>query len=532
MFAFRRLGPAVVAAALLGALAVPAAQAEPSPPVPALHWTACAGTFQCATAQVPVDYDQPLGATTTVALTRLPASDPAHRIGSLFVNPGGPGGSGVEIVQGLATFLYPASVRARFDIVGFDPRGVVDSHPVLCFGSQAKDDAFWGAVPAIPVGRTQVQAEIGQYLRLDAGCAQRTGSWLQHISTADTARDLDLLRQAVGDRGLTYDGVSYGSYLGQTYAALFPQHVRALVIDGIVDPQAFVHAQPGEMAEGIWGRGGYAAATADAFRVFLAGCAAAPTACPFATGPLPLQQKWQQLLTELKASPVVLNDGEGGTIDFTYSYTVAYALGLLYLPGFGYYPLLGKVLQLLWQGEHGAATTTALPLRLRPPELGYENGLDAQTAIACNDTDNPRDAFAVARSAAASQALVPDFGPAWAYMSLPCTTWPAQAADRYTGPWNPRTAAPVLVVGNTHDAATPYANAVKVASLLPRARLLTLDAVGHTSWFAPSACVRAATAAYWIDGQLPAAGTVCTPDSSPFATATSAAAVPLRAPAL
>ena len=163
---------------------------------------------------------------------------------------------------------------------------------------------------------------------------------------------------------------------------------------------------------------------------------------------------------------------------------------------------------------------------------GYENTSDAQVAITCADTDNPHDAFAVARSAAASQALVPDFGPAWAYSSLPCTTWPARSTDRYTGPWNPRTAAPVLVVGNTHDVATPYANALKVASLLPRARLLTLDAVGHTSWFVHSTCVQTATAAYWIDGQLPAPGTVCTPDSPPFGAARSAIDGPLQVPAL
>src|SRR6476646_8329721 len=204
-------------------------------------WTKChsdLGPFQCGTVQVPLDYDQPNGATISLALVRLPASDPAHRIGSLFLNPGGPDGSGVDFVLFAGPFLYNDSVRAHFDLVGFDPRGIGRSTALRCFGTPKQ----WGpyftpfAFPTTPAEELQW---MNADLYLDSNCAQRGGNIADHMSTANVARDLDQLRQAIGDMELTYAGVSYGTMIGQTYANMFPGNVRAIIIDGVLDPIAW-----------------------------------------------------------------------------------------------------------------------------------------------------------------------------------------------------------------------------------------------------------------------------------------------------
>jgi pimeloyl-ACP methyl ester carboxylesterase len=215
--------------------ALPAGALAAAPPVPALRWSDCGGGFQCATAAVPLDYQLPLGRTISLALIKLPASDPARRIGSLFVDPGGPGASGVQFVR-LDGALIPAEVRARFDVIGFDPRGVAASAPLRCFASTAAQQAFFQNVPAFPVGPQEDLAFVRTFERYDALCARRNADLLPHVSTANAARDLDLLRQAVGDGGLSYLGLSYGTYLGATYANLFPERVRSMVLDGAIDP--------------------------------------------------------------------------------------------------------------------------------------------------------------------------------------------------------------------------------------------------------------------------------------------------------
>ncbi|HEX7537810.1 MAG TPA: alpha/beta fold hydrolase, partial [Dermatophilaceae bacterium] len=209
-------------------------------PTPRLGWYDCYDTgAQCATVRLPLDYDQPNGVTTEVALLRRPAVDRAHRIGSLFLNPGGPGGSGVQIALSAPFFLSPG-LTDRFDIVGFDPRGTNFSDQVKCFtGNAQQTTALKGFNNAFPVGKVEEQAAILSAKNLGRGCS-RTGRPLSaSMSTAEVARDMDVLRRAVGDRKLTFLGFSYGTYLGQVYANMFPDRVRAVTIDGVLDPVAW-----------------------------------------------------------------------------------------------------------------------------------------------------------------------------------------------------------------------------------------------------------------------------------------------------
>jgi pimeloyl-ACP methyl ester carboxylesterase len=217
--------------------------------VPELDWGSCAAegegleAFQCATAVVPLDYDRPKGRQITLALARLPASDPSRRIGSLFLNPGGPGGSGVDMVLQGGPFLFSDEVRARFDLVGFDPRGIIRSTPLRCY--ETFDEAIADLPPfQFPVTREEERIKIRSDRALARACAEWGGPILDHMSTANVARDMDLLRRAVGDARLSYAGYSYGSYLGATYANLFPGKVRALVVDGVLDPVAWSTGTP------------------------------------------------------------------------------------------------------------------------------------------------------------------------------------------------------------------------------------------------------------------------------------------------
>jgi len=515
----RRVAAGMAAAALL-AVAVTAfqpARAAPAPAaaaplVPVLHWTLCGAPFECATARVPLDYAHPRGATIGIALIKLPASDPAHRIGSLFVNPGGPGGSGVDFVRGAATAFWSPKVRARFDIIGFDPRGVARSAPIRCFKSNPQENRFLGPVPAFPVGRRQTVKFISSFEKFDAICLQRNAAIMQHMATADAARDLDLLRQAVGDARLTYDGVSYGSYLGDTYANMFPTHVRALIIDGVLNPVQWATGHGDGFTVPFTTRLNSAHGAYGTLLQFFKYCkAAGPGKCAFAGGD-PLT-KYNTLLAHARAAPITLNGHA-----YTFADIVNITLGALYNLSPGDFPNLAKLLQALYTNSaagSAAAAQLIAGLRGSRPAAAYYNGTDSFYAVACSDTDNPHNPFAWPRSAAEQDQQSPYFGSDWTWASEPCATWPARDADRYTGPFTHRTSHPVLVIGNLHDPATPYAGAQAVARMLPNSRLLTLNGWGHTS-LGRSTCINRHITGYLVNLTLPPAGTVCQSNQLPF----------------
>ncbi|MGW3730198.1 alpha/beta hydrolase [Streptomyces sp. NPDC000851] len=481
----------------------------PSIPAPKLDWRPCVqgSPYDCATAKVPLDYKNPGGRSIELAVVRRKATDPDRRIGSLFFNPGGPGGPGtVQMPQNYE--FFPREVRERFDIVSWDPRGIGNSTAVNCFEGP-EDAADWNASKAagFPVGKKERAAFFAAYKELARRCEQSDPELLRHVSTADTARDLDQLRAAVGDKRLTYYGISYGTMLGATYANLFPGKVRAMVFDANWDPQAWTNHASDDARLTSFLRLGSDRSAAATVNQFLTLCGSTNTArCAFSAGdPKATRDKFDQLLQRLRKDPV-------GT--WTYAGTFADVVNSLYVVQPGATELAGK-LQDLWQGR--APEPSPLPPAPPVPNPNPYLGEEQSTAVFCGDSPNPRDPGVHHTLAEAGAARSGDAGRFWTWASAGCAPWPAVAENRYRGPWDKPTANPILVVGNTYDPSTPYSAAQAMAEELANARLLTHEAVGHTALFNPSSCVRAYESRYLIDGTLPPVGATCQQDTSPFA---------------
>ena len=497
-------------------------------PVPVLQWGSCPAAtpeeaeflkdYQCTTAEVPLSYRDPQGPRITLALGRLPAADPEHRVGTLFWNPGGPGGSG-RIPPSFSPRLHE-----RFDIVGFDPRGVAASTPLQCFASNQEALELFGW--EFPITVTQERSVIELTRRGTQRCAENGGPILRHMATGNAARDLDLLRQATGDEQLSYLGFSYGTHLGEVYANLFPEHVRALTLDAVVDPVQWTTARsPQEAMAPLFLRLGSHEGAYEALVAFLGACED-DVRCAFREEGRNLLTKFDTLLQRLRRRPVeIMFDGEPITV--TYQLAVLGTLLSLYNPidsaelatalqeiylsteqrGQPVRSLKGDRLRALLRRGSGPATPTA------EPYFGIEQGY----GVFCTDSDGASNPWVWPRYARAADRVAPYFGSYWSYVSLPCATWPARDADRYTGPWNRPTAHPVLLVGNrTGDPATPYRNAVSTVRRLAGARLLTLNSYFGHGAFDQSQCINTAVERYLIDLQLPPEGTVCQPDRKPF----------------
>lgn len=484
-------------------------------PVPDIDWAACEGeglaAFDCATAQVPVDYDEPAGDTTSIALTRLPAADPDARIGSLFVNFGGPGGPGVATMHQLGAFLDP-QVHAAFDVIGFDPRGVGASDPVTCFSDAASEQAFMAEVPSLPVEPREEARFIAASAALATSCEVLSGNRIAHASTANVARDMDVLRQAVGDDQLSYLGYSYGSILGATYGALFPERVRALAIDGTLEPSRWAGGD-GSVGQRI----GQGVAASEVFDEFLAACSeAGPEACSLAAVGDP-REVVEMVFDRLRDQPVEIPLPDDGTIEFGYGEAVATAFSSLYSPaGFG--PLADTFAEL------AALTAPHQPFSLKAGDIGdllrklgvIEDYSGAGSALAamCVDGEHPLSPWDYSAQADAADAEAPHFGRLRSWVGAQCEFVDFADVGAYMGPWDQTTTAPVLVIGTRHDPATPYAQTQPYADRFPDARVLTVEGYGHGT-IGVSACANAAIADY-LTNLTADDGATCGQDIAPF----------------
>jgi pimeloyl-ACP methyl ester carboxylesterase len=494
------------------------------PQVPKIVWKPCyqelGYPFECAMVNVPLDYDNQGVAAVQIALVRLPATDPARRIGSIFFNPGGPGGSGVDFILGVGPFLYSDEVRARFDLVGFDPRGVGRSTTLRCFGN----DKQWS--PAItpfpfPVtsGEEAIWASADRFLA--SACDQRGTHIKDHMSTADVARDLDLLRQAVGDEQITYVGYSYGTYIGITYANLFPDKVRAIVLDGVIDPISWATGRPSDSNFPFTTRLGSGKSAMGVLDEFFRLCDVANSNSPFKGN---TKARFATLAANLRANPLTITTPEGLTYTFTYADLIANTMGSLYSsyswPDLAQFIVgiealdppakLGTKLYSLWQ-DVGFVNKHGYP--------HYQNYIETWPGVTCADTNNPHEYSVWSQTAAAADAAGDYFTPVWTWYSSVCVPWTGSQEDRYIGPFEATTAHPVLVTNTMFDPATRYQNALFVADDMPNARLLTIHGWGHTTLFL-SYLADMAVSAYLLYGTLPLEGTVYEQDYVPFQPAT------------
>ncbi|WP_344394901.1 alpha/beta hydrolase [Streptomyces vastus] len=508
-------GAVLVSSVVTGTVA-----AEPSrggPPVggpgSALDWQPCTGDaqqgFDCATTQVPLDYSgfRAGRPTLELAVIRARATGPGRRIGSLFFNPGGPGGAGTV---GLPAQYekFPEELRQRFDIVSWDPRGIGESTAVRCFTDTEEAENWIADVPPFPVGRQQRKEFIAAYADLGRRCEQRVPELLRHVSTADTARDLDWLRRAVGEKQLRYWGVSYGTFLGATYANLFPSKVGRLVLDGNVGPRAWANngsRQEPRLSTFLRLESDLGSAATLGQFLDLCGRASASRCAFSADSPAKTRAKFDELMRRLAQRP------QGA---WTYAKTVSEVRGGLYTVHPGWTDT-ADTLQALWEGR-----TPEEPEA--PPGHPSYPGFEQPLAVLCAESPNPRDPQRYAELDRFSAKRAGDLGHWWAWANEPCSTWPATAADKYLGPWNRPTAHPILVVNPTYDPATPYQDGEAMARELADARLLTLKGYGHTALDNPSSCVGRHAVRYFLGGALPPAGATCEQDTPPFA-ATAAA---------
>ncbi len=464
----------------------PAASTTTQPPlaVTPVQWTPC-GSLQCGSVTVPLDYGHSQGPTLAIAVARHPAELPSERIGSLVINPGGPGGSGIDDLPNELSVLTPGLLD-RFDIVSFDPRGVERSSPVRCAGADTGGTGSSGPMidpaPTTPAAQQALLDNDRQFARQ---CEQDSGAVLPFVGTVDTARDLDRIRQALGDAQLTFIGHSYGTLLGATYGEEFPGHVRAMVLDGAIDP-ALTSIQ-------------YAAAQASSLETeleaFFAWCAA-DASCRWR----PAGDPTTALLAMIQRSRALPLSAGGG--DSAGPAEIYDAL-LAGLESQSSWPTLGQALA---QSAAGNGTLVA-QMTDRYETGGSPNAALAEQAIDCVDHPVDRDPTTYPALATSLGTSAPVFGPLLAWGLLGCATWPV-LPTRSPGPVDDRGAPPVLVVGTTGDPVTPYAWAVALSNQLTGGRLLTWRGQSHVASFY-SPCVRAAVEAYLLAGVLPGAGSVC-----------------------
>ena len=471
-------------------LALPTAAGAATRPgaSPSLHWTSCAHGLQCAHLRVPLDESTPAGPTISLALVRLPASGPGPRIGSLLVNPGGPGASGVQFVEQSATTL-PAAIRARFDIVGWDPRGVGGSAPVECTSNL---DAYYDLdfSPRTAAARQALDAGVQSLVNQ---CAARDGAELPYLSSERTAGDMDRIRAALGDAKLTYVGFSYGTYLGSLYADRYPAHVRAMVLDGAVDPALSAAAQQIQQAQGF----------EQDLDMFLQSCSTDPT-CAFRNGG-DAGAAYDRLRAQLGGSPIPApGAGRGRTLDAT-----EFDIGVtqfLYA-GRSAWPALAQAVEAAAHGDGSAMLQSSDEYTGRSPNGTYDQSLEAFLAIGCLDGPDVGGLAGLRVIEDQAAAVAPRLGRSVVNNSLACAVWPVPVQGAPVP--HALGAPPIVVIGNTSDPATPYAWAQGLSHELSSAALLTVNSDQHTAYASGNRCVDATVNRYLLTRVPPTPGAHC-----------------------
>ncbi|WP_425276296.1 alpha/beta hydrolase [Streptomyces carpinensis] len=462
-----------------------------------LTWRDCgAPGFQCATLKAPLDYNDPSAGTIRLAVARKKATGPGSRLGSLQVNPGGPGGSAIDYLQHYAGIGYPAEIRARYDLVAMDPRGVARSEPVECLDDRSMDK--FTQVDITPDDQKETDVLVGAFRKFAEGCAVRDPRLLRHVSTVEAARDMDVLRAVLGDRKLNFVGASYGTFLGATYAGLFPGRVGRLVLDGALDPALSARRMNLDQTAGF----------ETAFQSFAKECVR-ESDCPLGgpgTTPAQAGDHLEVFFRKLDAHPIPTGDPDGRRLNEALATTGVIAA----MYDQGAWPQLRAALTAAMKKNDGAGLLALSDTYYeRDPSGRYSNLMFANAAVNCLDLppafSGPAD---VEKALPAFRKASPVFGEGLAWASLNCAYWPVKPVGE-PHRIEAKGAAPIVVVGTTRDPATPYRWAQALAAQLSSAHLLTFDADGHTAYGRGSRCIDSAIDTYLLRGIPPAKGKRC-----------------------
>lgn len=454
-----------------------------------VSWSKC-GAFDCAKVKAPLDWANPTAGSISLALKRFAARKQDQRLGSLLIDPGGPGASGMDLVDHAST-AFGASVRDVYDIVGFDPRGVGTSSAVAC-GTDKQIDAYLTADTPMT---TQAQLDAARATTQAFGelCQTSTGPLLAHVDTVSAAKDMDLMRGVLGDKKLNYLGFSYGTFLGATYADLFPKDVGRVVLDGAIDPALDSDTLTKEQAAGF----------EQALRAYVADCEAGAK-CPLTGGIDGGLAQISRLMKQAKASPLPTAAGQhvNATLAF---YGVAVTLY-----DQASWPYLTRALTGAIRNNDATTLLQLANFYLDRKDDGTYTSNAGLAFLAINCLDYPTKSRTIAELdafAADVRAVAPTFGDQFVY-TAGCEAWPIKSTA-VRGPIRAAGAAPILVVGTTGDPATPYKWATSLAGELESGHLLTYVGQGHTAYTRSNACIGDAVDAFLVSGTVPADGKRC-----------------------
>ncbi|PZQ90561.1 MAG: alpha/beta hydrolase [Leifsonia xyli] len=462
-----------------------------------LDWSGCGGSgIDCTTVMVPLDWADPTGETIELGVARHKAD--GTPLGSLLINPGGPGGSGYDFVRDSVDYIVTPDVLAKYDVIGFDPRGVNQSTPIACYTDSADQDEWLYGTYSSAYGTQGWFDELtGRAKTWAAACEKNTGALLGQLDAASVARDMDVIRAVLGDKKLSYLGYSYGTYLGTMYAELFPEKVGRLVLDGAVDPTV------GDLDALATQMAGFDSG----LRAYMESCLA-KSGCPFAGSTDAALKSVRQMLDTVDARRFTASDGR--VLD---SATVA--TGIIYnLYSESSWPNLSELFTQLRKGDADTVFSYADAYNGRQSDGSYpDNSMDIYTAVTCDEGTLATDGVDVFAGLDKIDAAAPILGRYAAYddyaiLKAVCSNWPAPRAELPTT-FTADGAAPIMVIGTTNDPATPYANAKSLAKQLSSGFLVTYNGEGHTIYAQGVSCIDDTVDAYLISGTVPRADPQC-----------------------
>lgn len=451
------------------------------------EWTDCGEDFLCADVRVPMDWEEPAGRTIDIAVSKLPAG--GDKLGSLLVNPGGPGVSGISYVK-VAQQAFGRPLLRNYDIVGFDPRGIGESEPIRCL-PDAELDAYTSS-DATPDDRRELDASVADVRRFAAACEKNSGPLFDHVDTLSTVRDLDVLRAVTGDDVLSFFGASYGTYIGAWYAQTFPWRVGRLVLDGATDPSLSSQQYVAGQAEGF----------SRALRAFVSDCQS-QSDCPLRGSLDDGLAQIGTLVQRADAAPLKTDDPRRPLTQSLMITGIAQALYATQL-----WPSLTIGLTNALSGDGNGLLQLADTYLERDEKGRFGQTIAANPAIFCLDVPEERTAEQIAADAAELERRFPPLGGAIGWGALTCSQWPREAVvprQKVTA----QGAAPILVLGTVDDPATPYEWAQGLSSQLSSGRLLTWEGTVHTAYNQGSDCIDDKVEAYLLAGKVPAEGTRC-----------------------